>query len=255
MLSRQDELELVAAAKNGDKKAMLRLVTAHEPMINRIVRQWKPRDPEDLHAHLTMVFIETLPRFVAEKECRVNTYLRWYLFEAARHYTNAATNITRIPGAITQRYGGFIRREMKRLENQGLSINAIHIHRIAKQLGISDADVEMIIAHAQPGMSIDTLMQDNPIFLQEPNQEIALQEQQERQILSEALTKLDPRERRIIEARHATYDDPLTLEDLSLEYGVSRERIRQIEAKALLKVKNYIRTLRSENVRDMALAA
>jgi DNA-directed RNA polymerase specialized sigma subunit len=85
MLDRQDERELVIAAQSGDQKAMLRLINAHEPMIGRIVRQWRPRDPEDLHTHLVLTFIETLPRFQVEKGFRVSTYLRWYLIEAARH--------------------------------------------------------------------------------------------------------------------------------------------------------------------------
>lgn len=255
MLNRENELALVAAATGGDQKAMMRLIEAHEPMFAKIVRQWRPRDPEDLHAHLVMSFIEHVPRFQADKNFRVNTYLRWYLREAARQFTNSTVNIARMPGKLSQRYGGFIRREMMRVEKAGEVFNSTHKREISKKLGISADDVELIIAHSQPSVSMDSLMPDNDVFIEEQLQDDVILDKQERRILAEALAGLEPRERRIIEARHATHDDPLTLEDLSIEYGVSRERIRQIETKALRKIKWHVAKLKSAKDHNMALAA
>jgi RNA polymerase sigma-32 factor len=91
-----------------------------------------------------------------------------------------------------------------------------------------------------------------------PSQERVLVEKEDfdkrHKALGEALLKLNERERRIFEARRLV-DDPLTLEDLAAEFGVSRERVRQIEVRAYDKVQNAVRHLVTVMERPEALAA
>lgn len=125
------------------------------------------------------------------------------------------------------------------------------VETIAKKFGVSEADVVSmnrrlggdaslnapVRADAEAGEWQDWLTDDGP------NQEDQLAESQElderRGYLSAALSTLNDRERRIFEARRLS-DDPITLEDLSTEFGVSRERIRQIEVRAFEKVQKAV---------------
>jgi len=90
------------------------------------------------------------------------------------------------------------------------------------------------------------------------DQETRLAESEEadnrKQALGEALSVLNDRERRIFEARRLA-DDPITLEDLAAEFGVSRERVRQIEVRAFEKVQNAVRHRVASMERSEALAA
>lgn len=126
-----------------------------------------------------------------------------------------------------------------------------HVKTIAKRLGVSEEDVVSmnrrlggdaslnapIRADSESGEWQDWLVDDTP------DQEETLAESEElsqrRGYLARALSTLNERERRIFEARRLA-DDPATLEDLSTEFGVSRERIRQIEVRAFEKVQKAV---------------
>lgn len=126
-----------------------------------------------------------------------------------------------------------------------------HVETIAKKLGVSTDDVismnrrlggdaslnAPIRAETESGEWQDWLVDDTP------DQEELLAESEEldrrRSYLSDALSTLNDRERRIFEARRLA-EDPITLEDLSVEFGVSRERIRQIEVRAFEKVQKAV---------------
>lgn len=126
-----------------------------------------------------------------------------------------------------------------------------HVETIARKLGVSTDDVVSmnrrlggdaslnapIRAEAESGEWQDWLVDDAP------DQEELLAESEEldrrRSYLSDALSTLNDRERRIFEARRLA-EDPVTLEDLSVEFGVSRERIRQIEVRAFEKVQKAV---------------
>lgn len=128
-----------------------------------------------------------------------------------------------------------------------------HVQTIARKLGVKEADVVSmnrrlggdsslnapVRTDAEAGEWQDWLVDDTP------SQEDQLGETQEldqrRGYLTNALSSLNDRERRIFEARRLS-DSPITLEDLSTEFGVSRERIRQIEVRAFEKVQKAVQT-------------
>jgi RNA polymerase sigma-32 factor len=138
------------------------------------------------------------------------------------------------------------------------------VETIAKKLGVSEDEVismnrrlggdaslnAPIRAEAESGEWQDWLVDDAP------DQEELLAESEEldrrRSYLSNALSSLNDRERRIFEARRLA-EDPVTLEDLSVEFGVSRERIRQIEVRAFEKIQKAVTQSAAESERPAAL--
>jgi RNA polymerase sigma-32 factor len=126
-----------------------------------------------------------------------------------------------------------------------------HVKSIAKKLGVTEDDVVSmnrrlggdaslnapVRADSESGEWQDWLVDDTP---QQEERLIETQELSRRKnYLTDALSTLNDRERRIFEARRLV-DDPVTLEDLSTEFGVSRERIRQIEVRAFEKVQKAV---------------
>jgi len=128
---------------------------------------------------------------------------------------------------------------------------------IAKRLGVTEQDVVDMNRRLSGDVSLNAPIRADGdsgewqdwLIDETSNQETQLADNEETdnrlQALHDALTVLKPRERRILEARRLT-DDPVTLEELSSEYGVSRERVRQIEADALNKVQRRVRVRLTE---------
>ena len=130
-----------------------------------------------------------------------------------------------------------------------------HVKAIAKKLGVSEDDVVSMNRRLGGDASLNAPLRADTeasgewqdwLVDDSPDQEVQLAESEElqrrRHYLADAMKGLNERERRIFEARRLT-DDPLTLEALSEEFGVSRERIRQIEVRAFEKVQKAVQQL------------
>ena len=136
---------------------------------------------------------------------------------------------------------------------------------IAKRLGVTNQDVIDMNRRRGGDASLNAPIRDDgePGEWQDwlvdtsPSQEAILAESEEydhrRQALSGAMEVLNPREKRIFEARRLA-DDPMTLEDLAAEFGVSRERVRQIEVRAFEKVQSAVKSTIARQ-EEAALAA
>ena len=126
---------------------------------------------------------------------------------------------------------------------------------IAKRLGVTDQDVVDMNRRLGGDASLNAPIRDDGeagewqdwLVDNTPNQEVIMAEHEEfdhrREALNGAIGVLNPRERRIFEARRLA-DDPMTLEDLASEFGVSRERVRQIEVRAFEKVQSAVKANR-----------
>ena len=142
--------------------------------------------------------------------------------------------------AISALQDGDLRPEQVRLIAERLKVAERDVVTMDRRLG-GDVSLNVPIHDEDDnGQALDWLVDS------EPTQEITLAEEQEathrHRALNSAIADLNPRERRIFKARWLT-DDPATLEDLAAEYGVSRERIRQIEQRAFQKVKGAMQAL------------
>ena len=241
MLTHAEELALVARANEGDQKAMAKLVEAHEPLFLGMAKRWKRTGDEDFLSAMRLCFIEKLPRFDPTQGFRVNTYLRWHLMECASQYHRKNRSLIVVGESLPNRRLRAANSEMQAMEKcEGRELTSADIAGICQRHDVNRADLEHYITMHSGMMPIDALDDGNPYLVQPARQDDDLYRQQQHQIMKAAIATLNPREQRIIMTRHYTQDDIATLEDLSLEFGVSRERIRQVEMKALEKLKAVV---------------
>jgi RNA polymerase sigma-32 factor len=197
--------------------------------------------------------MQAVKRFDPEKGFRLATYAMWWIRASIQEYILRSWSLVKLGTTSAQKKLFFnlrrIKGQLQALEEGDLKPD--HVETIAKKLGVSTDDVismnrrlggdaslnAPIRAETESGEWQDWLVDDTP------DQEELLAESEEldrrRSYLSDALSTLNDRERRIFEARRLA-EDPITLEDLSVEFGVSRERIRQIEVRAFEKVQKAV---------------
>lgn len=236
-LTQTEEIELIHRAKNGDAKAVEKLMLAHEPLFRGVAKKWRRVNDDDFMSAMRLCFIENLPRFDPDLGYRVNTYLRWYLSEGARQYDRQNRGVVNVKQGKLEQAVRHIRRAIKRIEDKGESVTLDQMKAICDQHGMEVYDVEKVLALDSGEMPVDTLDPDHPIFVQNAQQDQEIYRAQQRTMMLKAIACLKPREQRIIMTRHFTQGPVLTLEDLSQEFSVSRERIRQVEVQALEKLK------------------
>ena len=239
MIDRETEVSLVIAAQAGDEKAANDLIEAHMPLIRSIARrQGRYLDEDDGIANGILGFLEGLPRYEVESGFRVNTFLRHYIAEAIRSANNNAP-IVRLP-RNRDTAGG-----MRAIADMLRKGEAVTPETLSAKAGYANDTAKDIIAkhaHSQSGTyrSINDALH---IVDRRPHPDEAIEMAQRRELLNKAKDALNERELFIFESRTAAVDKVLTLEELSNVYGVSRERIRQIEMKAIDKVERRLMTL------------
>jgi RNA polymerase sigma-32 factor len=198
--------------------------------------------------------MQAVKRFEPEKGFRLATYAMWWIRAAIQEYILRSWSLVKMGTTASQKRLFFNLRKVKgqiQAFEEG-DLRPEHVDKIATTLGVSKEDVismnrrlggdtslnAPIRAESESGEWQDWLVDETP------NQEIRLAENEEldsrRQLLRDAMGVLNDRERRIFEARRLA-DDPVTLEDLSSEFGVSRERVRQIEVRAFEKVQKAVK--------------
>jgi RNA polymerase sigma-32 factor len=197
--------------------------------------------------------MQAVKRFDPDKGFRLTTYAMWWIRAAIQEYILRSWSLVKMGTTAAQKKLFFnlrkIKGQMKALEEGDLRPD--QVKRISTRLGVTEEDVismnrrlagdsslnAPVRTDSESGEWQDWLVDDST------SQESRLAESEEsdnrRKALGEALTVLNDRERRIFEARRLT-DNPATLEDLSSEFGVSRERIRQIEVRAFEKVQKAV---------------
>jgi RNA polymerase sigma-32 factor len=197
--------------------------------------------------------MQAVKRFDPDKGFRLATYAMWWIRASIQEYILRSWSLVKMGTTASQKKLFF---NLRRVKGQ---IQAIeegelkpeHVKEIATKLGVSEEDVismnrrlggdaslnAPVRADSESGEWQDWLVDD------QPDQEERLAESEEmtlrRGLLEGALKSLTDRERQIFEARRLR-EDPATLEDLSVEFGVSRERIRQIEVRAFEKVQRAV---------------
>jgi RNA polymerase sigma-32 factor len=199
--------------------------------------------------------MQAVKRFDPDKGFRLATYAMWWIRASIQEYILRSWSLVKMGTTAAQKKLFFnlrrIKGQLQALEEGDLKPE--HVKTIAQKLGVPEDDVismnrrlggdaslnAPVRAEAEGGEWQDWLVDDAP------DQEERLAESEEfnlrRGLLQKALGALSDRERRIFEARRLA-EDPATLEDLSSEFGVSRERIRQIEVRAFEKVQKAVQT-------------
>lgn len=252
MLDAEEEFMLAKRwQEHGDLAAAHRLTTSHLRLVAKIAMGYRGYGLPvgELIAEGNIGMMQAVKRFDPDKGFRLSTYAMWWIKAAIQEYVLRSWSMVKVGTSAAHKRLFFNLRKLKRRldDYRDGALSPQHISKIATELDVSEADVRDMDMRMS---AVDTSL-NNPVGdegdaewidqLAEPgaNQEEMLGDAQEAAIRSDrlalALSKLNPREQHIIRERRLK-ETPATLEDLSKEYNVSRERVRQIEARALEKL-------------------
>ncbi|MGA0023898.1 MAG: RNA polymerase sigma factor RpoH [Burkholderiales bacterium] len=253
LLTQEQETEYARRLRDtGDLEAARHLVLSHLRLVVSIARSYTGYGlPQaDLIQEGNIGLMKAVKRFDPERGVRLVSFAMHWIRAEIHEFVLRNWRLVKIATTKAQRKLFFNLRSMK----QGLgTLGADEVRNMARQLGVKPEEVvEMETRLGGQDMALEPAGDDEreqyaPIaYLAADNAEPAalLEEEQTARLrgagLEQALASLDARSRRIIEARWLTEKETATLHDLAAEFGVSAERIRQIEAKALGKMKTLI---------------
>src|SRR6202171_4199050 len=259
MLERQEEYMLGKRwREHGDRAAAHHLVTSHLRLVTKIARDYRGYGlpiPEVI-SEGNVGLMQAVERFEPEKGFRLATYAMWWIKASIQEYILRSWSLVKMGTTANQKKLFFNLRKAKSkisaLQEGDLRPDQVQI--IAKRLGVTEQDVVDMNRRLGGDVSLNAPIREDGDSGEwqewlgragSPHPEARLAESEEsdnrRKALGEALSVLNERERRIFEARRLA-DDPITLEDLAAEFGVSRDRVRQIEVRAFEKVQRAVKT-------------
>ncbi|MHB8267921.1 RNA polymerase sigma factor RpoH [Bradyrhizobium sp.] len=259
MLERDQEYRLAKRwHEHGDRDAANQLVTSHLRLAAKVAMGYRGYGlpVSEIISEGNVGLMQALNRFEPEKGFRFATYAIWWIRASIQDYILRSWSLVKIGTTANQKRLFFKLRSAKSkiaaLESGDLHPDQVAL--IAKDLDVTDQDVVDMNRRLGGDKSINAPLREDGqtgewqdhLVDQSPSPEAIVVEQDEKdyrhKALIAAIDVLDERERRIFEARHLA-DEPLTLEDLAAQFDVSRERIRQIEARAFEKVRKAARNL------------
>lgn len=256
--------------EHADAEAAEKLITSHLRLVARIAMGYRGYGLPigEIISEGNVGLMQAVKRFDPDRGFRLATYAMWWIRAAIQEYILRSWSLVKMGTTAAQKKLFFnLRRakgQIQALEEGDLRPD--QVKAIAKRLGVPEEDVismnrrlagdaslnAPVRADLDSGEWQDWLVDDSP------DQEEELIERDEmdhrRAFLESALETLNERERRIFEARRLS-DEPMTLEDLSAEFGVSRERIRQIEVRAFEKVQKAVQQAAKSSEASAAAAA
>jgi len=256
MLEPQQEYMLAKSwREHGDRDAAHKLVTSHLRLVARIAMGYRGYGLPigEVVSEGNVGLMQAVKRFDPDKGFRLATYAMWWIRAAIQEYILRSWSLVKMGTTAAQKKLFFnlrkIKGQLKALDEGDLRPD--QVKRIATQLGVTEEDVVSMNRRLAGDSSLNAPVRNDSesgewqdwLVDDTMDQETALAESEEAQrrrgMLNNALKCLNERERRVFEARRLA-EDPLTLEELSAEFGVSRERIRQIEVRAFEKVQKAV---------------
>ena len=259
MLEAQEEFMLAKRwREHGDRDAAHKLVTSHLRLAVKVARGYRGYGLpiSEMISEANIGLMQAVKRFEPDKGFRLATYAMWWIRASIQDYILRSWSLVKIGTTANQKRLFF---KLRSAKNKIAAFESGDLHpdqvaSIAKSLDVTDQDVIDMNRRLGGDKSINAPLHEDGetgewqdhLVDQSPSPEAIVVEQDEKvhqhQALIAAIDVLDDRERRIFEARHLA-DEPLTLEDLAEKFHVSRERIRQIEARAFEKVRKAARNL------------
>jgi RNA polymerase sigma-32 factor len=253
ILSPERELDLARAWRDdGDQAALQDLVGSHLRLVIKIARGFAGYGlpASDLIAEGNVGLMQAAQKFDPDRGFRFATYAMWWIRAAIQEHILHSTSIVKMGTTAAQKKLFFNLRQLKgRLEQfEAGDLSPEVVATIATELEVPEKDVVEMNRRmsAADGSLNETVLEDGEIEWldrlvdERPSQEAMLAEADEmtqrRKLLGEAMAGLNAREREILVERRLR-DEPLTLEDLSRRFHVSRERIRQLEVRAVDKLR------------------
>ncbi|MBM3492946.1 MAG: sigma-70 family RNA polymerase sigma factor [Armatimonadetes bacterium] len=252
LLTAAEERVLSAAVRNGDKNARVRMVEANMRLVISIAKRFhSPEIPfEDLVQEGAIGLMTACERFDPSRGYRFSTYATHWIRQAIGRAIDTKAHAVRIPSHVSDgiRKIERCRQDLVRELGQEPSLATL-----AQRAGMSQRRVSAYLRATQDPLSLDSLVgQEDQVRLgglvSDPNaldpQDAVLDAELQREI-SEILESLSERERAVMRRRFGfDGDDGQVLRDIGTEFGISRERVRQIEASALRRVRAAARRRR-----------
>jgi RNA polymerase sigma-32 factor len=262
MLQPQEEYMLAKRYLDyDDRDAAHRLVTSHLRLVAKIAMGYRGYGLPigEVISEGNVGLMQAVKRFEPEKGFRLATYAMWWIKAAIQEYILRSWSLVKMGTTANQKRLFFNLRKVKgqiqALEEGDLKPD--QVTAIATKLGVTEEDVVSMNRRLSGDTSLNAPIRADSesgewqdwLVDESENQETVLAESEEleqrRALLKRSMDVLNERERRIFEARRLS-EDPMTLEDLSTEFGVSRERVRQIEVRAFEKVQDAVKRMAAE---------
>ncbi|HNQ92937.1 MAG TPA: RNA polymerase factor sigma-32 [Alphaproteobacteria bacterium] len=268
LLEREYEAQLAKRWKyDHDEKAMHELVRAYARLVIAAASKYKNYGLPlgDLIQEGNIGLMQAANRFEPEREVRFSTYAAWWIRASIQDYILRNWSIVRTGTTAAQKSLFFnLRRLRSKIDGAATErgLTAEGREKISKILGVKIKDVEDMEGRMSGGdQSLNAMISEEgdeeyQSFLPDtrPNPEdivIGMKDAKTRsQWLNSALKTLSEREQRIIRERHLQYET-VTLEDLGKKLGVSKERVRQLEARAMEKLKQNLEPKIGRHIKDM----
>jgi RNA polymerase sigma-32 factor len=270
MLEAEEECVLATRwREQGDADAAHKLVTSHLRLVVKIAVGYRGYGlpVSEIISEGNVGLMQAAKRFDPQQGFRFATYAMWWIKAAIHEYILRSWSLVKIGTTANQKKLFFNLRKAKSkiaaLEEGDMHPDQVKL--IAQRLGVTEQDVVEMNRRLGGDVSLNAQMRDDPhsgewqdwlVDEGSADQESRVVESEEsenrKKALAQALSVLNARERRIFEARRLA-EDPSTLEDLASEFGVSRERVRQIEVRAFQKVQRAVQIAIAHKQPSLAL--
>ena len=263
MLQPDEEYQLARDwREHGNREAAHKLVTSHLRLVAKIAMGYRGYGlpVSEVISEGNVGLMQAVKRFEPERGFRLATYAMWWIKASIQEYILRSWSLVKMGTTASQKKLFFnlrkIKGQIQALEDGDLRPD--QVTEIATRLGVPEEDVISMNRRLGGDSSLNApLSRDTDgggewqdwLVDEEDTPDVAYEQSEEQEmrskLLHQAMNGLNERERRIFEARRMS-DEPMTLEDLSQEFNVSRERIRQIEVKAYEKVEKAVRKASAE---------
>ena len=247
--------------EHGDVEAAHKLVTSHLRLVAKIARGYRGYGlpVSELISEGNVGMMQAVKRFDPDRGFRFATYAMWWIRASIQEYILHSWSLVKMGTTAAQKKLFFNLRKLKgqmQAIDEG-SLSPENVKHIAETLSVPEADViSMDQRLSSPDHSLNAPLRSDSegewldwLVDETENQEFQLAEEEEfkgrRRLLSRAMKGLNTRERHILTERRLR-EDPATLEELSQQYGISRERVRQIEVRAFEKLQKSMKNLALE---------
>ncbi|MXV36606.1 MULTISPECIES: RNA polymerase sigma factor RpoH [unclassified Saccharibacter] len=271
LLTAEEELDLSRRwRKSEDREAAHRLVTSHLRLVAKIAMSYRGYGlpVSELISEGNIGVMQAVRRFDPERGFRLATYAMWWIRAAMQEYILHSWSLVKMGTTAAQKKLFF---NLRRLKGQMQAfdegdLKPEQVQHVSKTLGVPEHDVvSMNQRLSSPDHSLNAPLradgerewQDWLVDDQESQEETLAKSEElngRKALLAEAMKNLNDRERHILTERRLK-EDPSTLEELSHQYHVSRERIRQIEARAMEKIQKAMASAVEARRREQGLAA
>jgi RNA polymerase sigma-32 factor len=264
MLTDEEEKKLaIDWLKNGNTKAAQKLVTSHLRLVAKIAMGYRGYGLPlfDLISEGNLGLIQAIRKFDPDKGFRLATYAIWWIRASIQEYVLHSWSLVKIGTTAAQKKLFFnlrrLRNQLKKYEEGYLTND--QIKSISQDLGVTEDEVKQMEGRVfNQDFSLNTPLNDENDSewidqVEDDNIDVVtrVEERDEldkrKALYNQAVKKLEPRELEILTARRLD-EEPKTLEDLSQKYSISRERVRQIENKAIKKLQEEIKLISETNL-------